>query len=107
LIGATFSSVDLASDLGRGAFTAATFSGACLATAGFAGTGLAAGTGLGAGLFGFTVTFDVAGDGLDFAGGRSTFLAAAALGVAALGVAFLGVALPGRLAALLGFFEGI
>jgi hypothetical protein len=59
-------------------------------------------TGLGAGLLGFTVTFDVAGVGLAFAGGRATFL-----GAAILWVAFLGVALPGRLAALLGFFEGI
>jgi hypothetical protein len=36
-------------------------------------------TGLGAGLLGFTVTFDVAGDDLAFAGGRTTFLGAAAL----------------------------
>jgi hypothetical protein len=52
-------------------------------------------------LLGFTVTFDVA-MGFAFAGGRATFL-----GAAALEVAFLDVALPGRLAALFGFFEGI
>jgi len=59
-------------------------------------------TGLRAGLFGFTVTFDVGGVGAGFAGGRAAFL-----GAAAFGVAFFDVALPGRLAALLDFFEGI
>jgi hypothetical protein len=58
-------------------------------------------TGLVAGLVGFTVTFDVA-IGLAFVGGRAAFL-----GAAALCVAFFGVALPGRLAALFDFFEGI
>jgi hypothetical protein len=52
-------------------------------------------------LVGFTVTFDVA-MGFAFIGGRAAFL-----GAAALRAAFLGVALPGRLAALFGFFEGI
>jgi hypothetical protein len=59
-------------------------------------------TGFDMGLLGFTITFDVTGDDLAFAGGFTTFF-----GAATLGVAFLGVALPGRLAALLGFFEGI
>jgi len=63
--------------------------------------GFATGFGFGMDLLGFTVTFDVA-MGFAFAGGRATFFAAAALEVA-----FLGVALPGRLAALFGFFEGI
>jgi hypothetical protein len=58
--------------------------------------------GFGAGLFGFTVTFDVGSDCLAFAGGRANFL-----GADALWAAFFGVAFPGRLAALLGFFEGI
>jgi hypothetical protein len=57
--------------------------------------------GLGTSLLGFTVTFDVA-MGFAFAGGRAAFF-----GAAALRAAFFGVALPGRLAALLGFFEGI
>jgi hypothetical protein len=48
------------------------------AITGFAITGFAI-TGLGAGLLGFTVTFDVAGDGFVFAGGRTTFFGAAAL----------------------------
>src|SRR6202035_3739155 len=71
------------------------------AIAGLAVTGLA--MGLGAGLFGFTVTFDVAGDDVGLAGGRTAFF----LGAAALCAAFFGIALPGRLAALFGFFEGI
>jgi hypothetical protein len=33
---------------------------------------------LGAGLLGFTVTFDMAGDGLGLAGGRTTFFFGAA-----------------------------
>lgn len=74
-------------------------------TAGFArGVCVVAGfalTGLDVGLVVFTVTFNVA-MGLAFVGGLAAFL-----GAAAFGVAFLGVALPGRFAALLGFFEGI
>ncbi|HWW30803.1 MAG TPA: hypothetical protein VNY80_12355 [Steroidobacteraceae bacterium] len=72
---------------------------------GFAGTGLsgllAAGLGLDVSLLGFTVTLNVA-VGFAFAGGRAAFL-----GAAALRVAFFGIGLPGRLAALFGFFEGI
>jgi hypothetical protein len=61
----------------------------------------AAAAGFELGLVCFTFTFDVAmGTGL--AGGFAAFL-----GAATFGVAFLIVALPGRLAALLGFFEGI
>jgi hypothetical protein len=41
--------------------------------------------------------------GVGFAGGFAAFF----LGAATFGVVFLGVAFPGRLAALLGFFEGI
>jgi hypothetical protein len=90
LIGAAFSWLDLpGSGFGRGGafaaagFTATGFATAGFATAGFAITGFAitgfAITGLGAGLLGFTVTFDVAGDGFVFAGGRTTFFGAAAL----------------------------
>jgi hypothetical protein len=50
----------------------------------------------------FTFTFDVAMC-VALAGGFTAFLVLAAT----FGVAFLVVALPGRLAALLGFFEGI
>jgi hypothetical protein len=53
-------------------------------------------------LLDFTGTFGVA-IGMGLAGGLTTFF----LGAATLTVAFLGVAFPGRLAALLGFFEGI
>jgi hypothetical protein len=49
----------------------------------FAAAGLAvtvfAITGLGAGLLGFTVTFDVERGGVGLSGGRATFLGAAAL----------------------------
>jgi hypothetical protein len=103
LIGATFSPLALAfgaTGVGTGLSAAAGFG-----TAGFACGGLViatfALTGFIAGLVGFTVTFDVA-MGFAFVGGRAAFL-----GAAALRAAFLGVALPGRLAALLGFFEGI
>jgi hypothetical protein len=58
-------------------------------------------TGLDAVLLGFTVTFDVA-MGFAFVGGRAAFLDPATFGAA-----FLEMALPGRFAALLGFFEGI
>src|ERR1700730_16944823 len=102
LIGATFSLLAFAgSGFGRGALMAAGLTGSSFATAafgitgfpvtgfavtgfavtGFAVTGFAVtdfAMGLRAGLLGFTVTFDVAGDGLDFAGGRTTFLGAAA-----------------------------
>ena len=44
----------------------------------FTGAGFAI-TGLEAGLVGFTVTFDVRGNGVGLAGGRSTFFVAAAL----------------------------
>ena len=74
-------------------------------TAGFArGVWVIAGfalTGLDVGLVGFTVTFDVA-MGVCLSSGRAAFL-----GAAALWPAFPGVALPGFLAALVGFFEGI
>src|SRR6202020_2567684 len=76
-------------------FSTAGFAGGVLGAAGLAVTGLATG------LVGFTVTFDVA-IGLAFVGGRAAFL-----GAAALCVVFLGGALPGRLAALFDFFEGI
>jgi hypothetical protein len=85
LIGAAFSVAALTgSGLGRGALGAAASG---LAVTGFAITGFAVASlaiagfamGLGAGLFGFTVTFDVASDGLGFAGGRAAFLGAAAL----------------------------
>jgi hypothetical protein len=71
LIGAIFSLVTLTttgSGFGRGAFT-----GTGLTAAGFAITGL------GAGLLGFTVTFDVERGGVAFAGGRTTFLGATTL----------------------------
>jgi hypothetical protein len=60
-----------------------------------------AAAGLELGLVCFTFTFDVA-MGMSLAGGLT-----ALWGAATFGVAFLIVALPGRLAALLGFFEGI
>ncbi|MGB6310652.1 MAG: hypothetical protein WBF89_22945 [Steroidobacteraceae bacterium] len=115
MMGVTFSPLT-ASGFGRAAFAGAGFTGTAFATAGFVTAGFViadlaiadltiaglAIAGLGTGLLGFTGTFDVGGDGLAFAGGRSTFLR-----VAALCAAFLGAALPGRLAALLGFFEGI
>ena len=59
------------SGLGRGGLTAAGLTGS-----GFAAT--AFGMTLGAGLLGFTVTFDVAGNGLGLAGGRTTFFLGAA-----------------------------
>jgi hypothetical protein len=64
------------------------------------GNGLAAAV-LELGLDCFTFTFDVE-LGVGLAGGFTAFF-----GLATFGVAFLIVALPGRLAALLGFFEGI
>ncbi len=68
-MGATFSLPAMAgSGFARGVFT-----GTGLTVAGFAITGL------GAGLLGFTVTFDVGRDGVGLAGGRTTFLGAAAL----------------------------
>jgi hypothetical protein len=96
-MGALFSLLARAGGAGAGVGTG--FSAAGLARAGFVSAGFAL-TVLDAVLVGFTVTFDVA-NGFAFVGGRAAFLGAAAL------VAFLGVALPGRLAALLGFFEGI
>ena len=73
LIGATFSVLALTgSGFARGTF-AAGVAATVFAIAGFATWGL------GAGLLGFTGTFDVAGDGFTFAGGRATFLGAAAL----------------------------
>jgi hypothetical protein len=65
-------------------FSAMTFgagAGTGLSAAGFGGAFVIAGfaiTGLGTGLFGFTVTFDVA-IGFAFVGGRAAFLGAAAL----------------------------
>jgi hypothetical protein len=50
----------------------------------------------------FTATLVATGLGLGFVGIRVGFFT-----LAALGIAFFGVALPGFLAALLGFFEGI
>jgi hypothetical protein len=78
-----------------GAGDAAAFGRCVLATASLAITGLDTV------LFGFTVTFDVA-MGFAFVGGCTAFL-----GAATFGAAFLEMALPGRFAALLGFFEGI
>jgi hypothetical protein len=75
-----------------------------LGAADFPAAGLAAAllaAGLELGLDCFTFTFDVA-MGVGLAGGFTAFF-----GVDPFGVAFLIVALPGRLAALLGFFEGI
>jgi hypothetical protein len=114
LIGAAFSWLTLTGEaLMAGALTAAG-TGLAAASAGFAaaGTGFAtAGTdtafadfafsAFGVGLWGFTVALDVEED-VDLAGGRAAFLSKATFGVA-----FLGVAFPGRLAVLLGFFEGI
>jgi hypothetical protein len=73
LIGAIFSLTGLSwgSGLGRGGLMAVGLTGS-----GFAATGF--GMTLGAGLLGFTVTFDVAGDGLGLAGGRTTFFLGAA-----------------------------
>jgi len=85
LMGAAFSAFALAAGFARGVLTGA----------GFMATGLGD-------LLSFTVTFDVAREGAGFAGGRAAFF-----GAGALWAAFFGVALPGRLAALLGFFEGI
>jgi hypothetical protein len=66
-------------------FSALLFAGAAEIAAGagfgFTGAGFGAGAlgaGLGTGLFGFTVTFDVA-MGFAFVGGRAAFLGAAAL----------------------------
>src|SRR5450432_3938920 len=87
LIGAAFSLLALGcSGLRRGSLTAAGLNDASFTAAGFwiagfwiAGFWIAgfAITGLGVGLLGFTVTFDVAGDGLAFAGGLITFFGAA------------------------------
>ncbi|MGO9039096.1 MAG: hypothetical protein ACLQKH_14025 [Steroidobacteraceae bacterium] len=104
LIGAILSAPDFASP-GTGTAAGAGF----LLITGFAGTelgwllpaGLAWSLGLGIGLLGFTVTFDVA-MGFAFAGGRAAFF-----GAAALRVAVFGAALPGRRAALFGFFGGL
>jgi hypothetical protein len=65
-----------------------------------AATGFAAD--LGVGLCGFTVTFDVTVVGFGLDGGRAAFLATATLRAA-----FFGIALPGFLATLFDFFEGI
>jgi hypothetical protein len=93
-MGAIFSAAAFGAGAGTG-FSTGSLARSGLLAAGFAVTGLVAD------LLGFTVTFDVA-IGFAFVGGRAAFL-----GAAGLAVAFLGVALPGRLAALLGFFEGI
>ena len=93
-MGAIFSAVTFGAGVGTG-LSAAGFACGALVIAGFALTGL------GTDLVCFTVTFDVA-IGFAFVGGRAAFF-----GAAALCVVFLGVALPGRLAALFGFFEGI
>jgi hypothetical protein len=87
---------------GSAATRGAAASGAALGRGGFAATGLTAAATLGLGFVDFTGTFVVA-MGMGLAGGLTTFF----LGAATFGVAFLGVAFPGRLAALLGFFEGI
>ena len=95
-MGAIFSAGTFGAGDGTG-LSAAGFACGAFVIAGFALTGLVAG------LVGFTVTFDVA-MGVGLAGGLAVFL----VGAATLGVAFfIVVALPGRLAALLGFFEGI
>jgi hypothetical protein len=69
-MGAIFSAVTFGAGVGTG-LSAAGFGGAFV-IAGFAATSL------GTGLFGFTVTFDVA-IGFAFVGGRAAFLGAAAL----------------------------
>jgi hypothetical protein len=103
-MGAIFSAVALGAGVGTGlsaaGFAGGAFAGGTFACGAFVIAGFAF-TVLGAGLVGFTVTFDVA-MGFAFVAGRAGFFAAAALCAA-----FLGVALPGRLAALFGFFEGI
>jgi hypothetical protein len=108
LIGATFSTAGLGAAAGLGAFAAAAGAGAALGLGGLAGlargvfaTASLAARELDADLVGFTVTFDVA-MGFAFVGVRTAFL-----GAATFAVAFFGIAFPGRLAALLGFFEGI
>jgi hypothetical protein len=70
-MGAIFSAVTFGAGVGTG-LSAAGFTCGAFVIAGFAVTGL------GAGLFGFTVTFDVA-IGFAFVGGRAAFLGAAAL----------------------------
>jgi hypothetical protein len=87
----------LAAGFGSAALAAGT-----AGTTGAAGNGFAA-VGLELSLGCFTFTFDVA-MGIGLAGGFTAFLAAATFGF---GVAFFMIALPGRLTALLGFFEGI
>jgi hypothetical protein len=88
-----------------GAWLAATDStlecGAGFAFGSFAAAGFAA-TGLELGFGDFTGTFVMA-TGVGFADGFAVFF----LGAATFAVVFFGVAFPGRLAALLGFFEGI
>ena len=96
LIGAGFSTFaltvsGLAADLGS----------AALLARGSLAAGLSAG-GFETGLLNFTVTLVAAGLGLGFVGILVGFLTTAALGIA-----FFGIALPGFLATLLGFFEGI
>jgi hypothetical protein len=71
-IGAIFSVVTLGAGAGTGLSAAGLARGGGFTAAGFAITGL------GAGLLGFTVTFDVA-IGFAFVGGRAAFLGAAAL----------------------------
>jgi len=67
-----------------------------LAAAGFAGADF------GTDLVGFTATLGKTGFGVAFVGGRAGFF-----GATDFGVAFFAVALPGFLADLFGFFEGI
>jgi hypothetical protein len=58
--------------------------------------------GLGTDLVGFTATLGKTGFGVDFAGARAGFF-----GKDAFGAAFFAIALPGFLADLIGFFEGM
>jgi hypothetical protein len=67
-----------------------------LATAGFAAADFVTD------LVGFTATLGKTDFGVAFVGGRAAFFAATGLGVA-----FFDIALPGFLADLFGFFEGI
>jgi hypothetical protein len=78
--------------------------GGALTTVGFGAAGAAgfATAAFGTDLVDFTATLGKTGFGLGFVVGRAAFFSAAGFGAA-----FFGVALPGFLADLFGFFEGI
>jgi hypothetical protein len=84
----------------RATLTPAGLDAAALAAAGFAAAVFGA-AGLGIGLLGFTGTFEMAMD-VCLIGDRAAFF-----GAAALWLTFPVLALPGFLAVLFGFFEGI